>query len=102
MSTRIFAVLLAIAPLVPHAALGTEAGAAGRSESFAPSAIPYAETIPSLAHTSQTKIELPKLGLLLKPTTLDFARVRIEPAYPSAWLLPDLITRPASLNSVPR
>ena len=104
MSTRKFALLLAGALMVPQAAFATEVGAvssASRTDSFSLPPIPYAETIPWLAHTSQPKIQLPKLGLLLSPATLDFAQVRIEPPNPAAGPLPYLITRPASLKGTP-
>ena len=102
MSTRKFALLLAGALMVPQAALGGEAGAlapAQRTEGFALPPIPYAETIPWLAHTSQPRIRIPRLGLWMKPATLDFAAVRIEPATPLGDMLPYTVASQAPPNA---
>ena len=86
MSTRLFPSLLAIF-MLPNAVLASEAGA-----------IPHAETIPWLAHTSQPAVQLPKLGLMMKVVTPEFARVPIELPHPASGTLPYLVTRPASLK----
>src|SRR5205085_6375649 len=105
MRTRMFASLLAGALIIPQMALGDDADAfssASRTDSISVPAIPYAETIPWLAHTSRVKIQLPKLGLLLRPTALDFAQLPAKPWNPTAGPLPYMITRPANLNGVTR
>ena len=87
MSTRLFALLIGSALMVPQAATAGEGGwSATGSDKLPIPPIPYAETIPWLAHTAQPKIQLPPLSLLLKPATLNFAGIALEPASTNGML----------------
>ena len=99
MSRRLFASLFAGALMVPHAALGGSGTppSATQAESFSLPQIPYAETIPWLAHDEPTKVRIPKV--LLTPRTLEFAAIRLEGQMLGFNPPSPLVTSPVSLTT---